>query len=127
MFCTGWLQASIGNGTRSTSSTAYLSPVNGRPNLHVLLNAHVTQIIQTGQLYEKPVFGSVAFNVSGKSYTATARKEIILSAGSLNTPQLLLLSGLGPKEELSALGIKTIVDLPSVGKNVSDHALVYNV
>ena len=57
----------------------------------------------------------------------TAKKEIIISAGSLNTPQILLLSGIGPKQDLQALGIKTIIDNPSVGRNLSDHVLLPNI
>jgi len=59
--------------------------------------------------------------------TVTARKEIILSAGSLNTPQILLLSGIGPRNDLQALGIPTIIDNPSVGANLSDHVLLPNI
>jgi choline dehydrogenase-like flavoprotein len=58
------------------------------------------------------------------SLNVTATKEVILSAGSYGTPQLLLLSGIGNSTELEALGIQPIVDLPSVGKNLTDHLLV---
>lgn len=63
---------------------------------------------------------------SATRYRVTARKEIILSAGSFNSPQLLMLSGIGDKAALSKVGISTIVNIPSVGKNMSDHVLLAN-
>lgn len=60
----------------------------------------------------------------GTQYTVNARKEVILTAGSFNTPQLLMLSGIGDKAELSQFNISTLVNLPSVGKNMSDHTLL---
>lgn len=64
--------------------------------------------------------------LTGKRFTVTATKEIILSAGSVGTPQILLLSGIGDVKELSKLGIKSTVNLPDVGKHLQDHPLVSN-
>lgn len=65
-------------------------------------------------------------SASGVLTRATARKEVILSAGAVNSPQILFHSGIGDKETLSKVGIKTLVDNPSVGKNLSDHLIVFN-
>ncbi|KAJ3505131.1 hypothetical protein NLJ89_g7572 [Agrocybe chaxingu] len=128
-----WVQASIGNGVRSSSSTSYLRSANSRPNLHVLINATVQKVLQTGFKNGKPLFGGVLFQSSRHQFFpgfVLATKEVILSAGSINTPQILLLSGIGPRAELSALRIPTIINNPSVGKNLSDHVLlptIFNV
>jgi choline dehydrogenase-like flavoprotein len=144
----GWVQSSIGKGVRSSSSTAYLRKALSRPNLHVLVNATVTKLLPTGFRGSKISFGGVQFASSNDGQVQTlfllvshlidvvylvppsfvfANEEIILSAGSIGTPQILLLSGIGPSAELTALGISTIFDNPSVGKNLTDHALLPNV
>lgn len=113
-----------------------------RPNLHVLVNSRVTRLIQTGVDKGKPAFRAVEFTGNetgeiilsielstshrclGPRTIVAAKKEVILSAGSIGTPQILLLSGIGDHRDLSALGIKTIVDNPSVGRNLTDHSLL---
>ncbi|KAF7375580.1 Choline dehydrogenase, mitochondrial [Mycena sanguinolenta] len=132
----GWPQQSIDTSSRSSGATAYLSPQYlARKNLHVLVNAHVTRIIQTGTDSGKPAFRSVEYTTAdvptGGTSTAprtvvSAKKEVILAAGAIGTPQILLLSGIGPQAELSALGIKTILNNPSVGANLTDHPLLSN-
>jgi choline dehydrogenase-like flavoprotein len=128
----------VGNGQRSSSATAYLAPTyTRRPNLSVLLHARVTKIIQTGTLDGKPLFGAVYFALSdtgepdsalyqelpvdvspvAPTMRVKARKEVILSAGSFNSPQLLMLSGIGDRQELDAMRIPSILHLPDVGKN----------
>ncbi|KAF4616043.1 hypothetical protein D9613_011414 [Agrocybe pediades] len=127
----GWAQSSIGNGTRSSSSTSYLRDANSRPNLHVLIHATVTKLIPNGFKNGRVSFGGVMFTSTNTAIRLPsfvyATKEIILSAGSIGTPQILLLSGIGPKKELSAMGIPTIIDNASVGKNMSEHVLVPNI
>ncbi|PPR03999.1 hypothetical protein CVT24_010492 [Panaeolus cyanescens] len=128
----GWTQNSIGNGQRSSSSTAYLRPASSRPNLHILLNAHVMKLLPTGINFRdgKPIFGGVMFaNPSNRivlPFIVLASKEVILSAGAINTPQILMLSGIGPRSELNQHRILTLVDNPSVGRNLSDHVLLPN-
>ncbi|XP_072046289.1 uncharacterized protein [Amphiura filiformis] len=103
------------NGERSSSSTGYLHTVIGRANLKVLTKAHVTKITFEGNI----ATGVVVQQDDGqKVYTAS--KEVILCGGAINTPQLLMLSGVGPKEHLADMGIQCIADLP-VGKNLQDH------
>ncbi|KAK7040117.1 hypothetical protein VNI00_009922 [Paramarasmius palmivorus] len=118
----GWVQATIGNGTRSSSAASYLGPefIN-RPNLHVLVNARVTRILQAhGQDLK---FSGVEFTQDGGEtlQRVNATKEIILSAGTIMSPQILLHSGIGNSTELSALGVQPTHDLPSVGRNLTDH------
>ncbi|KAJ7898014.1 aryl-alcohol oxidase [Mycena olivaceomarginata] len=123
----GWLQSTINGGQRSSAATSYLGPsFMSRPNLHVLVNSRVTRLIQTGVDKGKPAFRAVEFtgNETGPRTIVAAKKEVILSAGSIGTPQILLLSGIGDHRDLSALGIKTIVDNPSVGRNLTDHSLL---
>ncbi|KAG7440525.1 aryl-alcohol-oxidase from pleurotus Eryingii [Guyanagaster necrorhizus] len=116
----GWEQSTIKHGKRSSSYTSYLGPeFIGRPNLHVLLNAQVTRLSQTAS--DPPEFLTVEFAESRDAprLQVTASKEVIVSAGSLETPKLLLNSGIGNASDLAALGLETLVDLPDVGKNLS--------
>lgn len=110
-------QATIRRGSRCSTSKAFLRPVRMRPNLHISMNSHVLQILinpVTHQAY------GVKFERKGKIYIVHATKEVVVSAGSVNTPQLLMLSGIGPAEHLKQLGIPVIVDL-RVGDNLQDH------
>ncbi|KAJ7497617.1 alcohol oxidase [Mycena latifolia] len=120
----GWVQATIKNGSRSSSATSYLAPefISNRPNLQVLLHARVTRILPSGS----NAFQTVEFvqDINGERFTLCAKKELILSAGSIGTPNILLHSGIGNSSTLSALGIKPLHHLPSVGQNLTDHTLV---
>ncbi|KAF7376528.1 GMC oxidoreductase [Mycena sanguinolenta] len=120
----GWEQQTVKNGSRSSSATSYLaSQFISRPNLHVLLHARVTRVLQTNS---NNTFRTVEFvqDLDGEKLTLTAEKEVILSAGSIGTPNILLHSGIGNSSTLSSLGIDVVHDLPSVGQNLTDHALV---
>ncbi|KAI0062569.1 aryl-alcohol oxidase-like protein [Artomyces pyxidatus] len=123
-----WMQSTAGHGVRSSSATAYLQPVLHRPNLDVLINAQVTRLLSTGDENGIPVLRKVELSQtsSGPRTIVRAKKEVILSAGPVNTPQLLLLSGIGDRGNLSALSIPTIVHSPGVGRNLQDHPLVAN-
>ncbi|KAF7375564.1 Choline dehydrogenase, mitochondrial [Mycena sanguinolenta] len=126
----GWLQSTINGGQRSSAATSYLGPdFMSRSNLHVLVNSRVTQLVQTGMDQGSPAFRSVEYTQSetGPRTIVNATKEVILSAGSIGTAQILLLSGIGPQTDLSALGIETIVNNPSVGQNLSDHPVIENI
>ncbi|KAH9063572.1 aryl-alcohol-oxidase from pleurotus Eryingii, partial [Lactarius vividus] len=124
----GWSQLSIGGGRRSSASVSYLTPALSRPNLDILVNTLVTKVVQTGTRGGLPIFRGVQFaqSASGPLFSRNATKEVILSAGAVNTPQLLMLSGIGDSAQLSQFNIRTIVDLPDVGKNMQDHALIPN-
>ncbi|KAJ7879147.1 alcohol oxidase [Mycena leptocephala] len=120
----GWIQETVKNGSRSSSATSYLAPqfIN-RPNLHVLLHSRVTRVLPSGS---NSTFRTVEFvhNLQSKRYLLTARKEVVLSAGSIGTPNILLHSGIGNASALSSLGIEPLHNLPSVGQNLTDHTLV---
>ncbi|KAI0640466.1 aryl-alcohol-oxidase from pleurotus Eryingii [Trametes meyenii] len=125
----GWLQGTYGGGIRQSASRAYLEPVLGRANLDVLVNTTVTEIIQTSIERGKHAFRGVQIaqsNSSAPRYNLNATKEVILATGALNTPQLLLLSGIGPFDTLRRLGITPIVDLPDVGQHLVDHPQLTN-
>ncbi|KAJ7020245.1 alcohol oxidase [Mycena alexandri] len=119
----GWQQSTVKDGARSSSATSYLAPqfVN-RPNLHVLLHARVTRVLPSSS----NAFRTVEFaqHQQGPRYTFTATKEIVLSAGSIGTPNILLHSGIGNSSTLSALGITPLHNLPDVGRNLTDHDLL---
>ncbi|KAJ7908751.1 alcohol oxidase [Mycena leptocephala] len=120
----GWVQATIKNGARSSSATSYLAPqFVARHNLHVLLHARVTRVLPT----TSNTFRTVEFvhDLNGKRFTLTAGRELILSAGSIGTPNILLHSGIGNSSTLTSLGIKSLHNLPSVGQNFSDHSITF--
>ncbi|KAJ7764949.1 pyranose dehydrogenase [Mycena metata] len=122
----GWLQFTIGHGERSSSATGYLTPgVIQRPNLDVLLHAQASKLVNPTQSKVSPnepvTFQGVQFRYGTSLFVAKASKEIILSAGTIGTPQILLNSGIGDRTALQALGIPTVLNLPSVGKNMSEH------
>ncbi|KAF9465296.1 aryl-alcohol oxidase-like protein [Collybia nuda] len=125
----GWTQSTIKGGERSSSATSYLAPrFAQRKNLHVLVRARVSRVVQTGSKLGMPLFTSVEFS-NGLGDTlkrVTARKEVIVSSGVIGTPHLLLNSGFGDSATLSRIGIKPLVHLPSVGQNLTDHAFVAN-
>ncbi|KAG6917039.1 hypothetical protein DXG01_004091 [Tephrocybe rancida] len=123
----GTVQSTILKGQRSSSSSAYLAPnFLNRPNLTVMVNAQVSRLLQTSG-GSVPTFLGVEFRVSnGTLKQLTAKKEIILSAGSVGTPHILLNSGIGSSSALSAAGVKPLVDLPDVGANLSDHPVIGN-
>ncbi|XP_014467197.1 PREDICTED: glucose dehydrogenase [FAD, quinone]-like isoform X2 [Dinoponera quadriceps] len=108
-------------GVRLSSSRAYLWPARDRKNLHVALNATATKI-HTRNVGKQVRASGITVVMNGRTYTVNARKEVILTAGAVNSPQLLLLSGIGPKRHLDAMGIRTVVNLPGVGENLHNHA-----
>ncbi|XP_050353049.1 glucose dehydrogenase [FAD, quinone]-like [Nymphalis io] len=112
-----FLQLSMKNGTRHSSSRAYLHPINKRNNLHLSKQSMVTKLIL--DTTKTKVIG-VELEKRGKKYKILAKKEVIVSAGAINSPQLLMLSGIGPKEHLDSLNIPIVKDLP-VGQNLMDH------
>jgi choline dehydrogenase-like flavoprotein len=105
---------------RESAATAYLRPARKRKNLTITTHALGTSVI-----VENGRATGMNYTVKGTPTTAYADREVILSGGSVNSPRLLLLSGIGPAEELRALGINVVNDLPGVGKNFQDHMDVY--
>ncbi|MCV7136525.1 GMC family oxidoreductase N-terminal domain-containing protein [Mycobacterium hodleri] len=115
----GWHDLSISQGRRQSTAEAYLHPVSGhRPNLTISTESRARRI-----LVEKNRCVGVEFERSGKLVTAYADAEVVLSAGAVDSPRLLLLSGVGPAAELEAAGVTVVHDLPGVGRNLHDHPL----
>jgi choline dehydrogenase len=107
------------NGARWSAADGYLQPARERGNLTVVTGAHATRVLMEGR---RAV--GVEFLRGGVAEEARADGEVILAGGTVNSPQLLMLSGIGPAEELKAAGISAIHDLPGVGKNLQDHPMV---
>lgn len=110
------------NGKRCSPYTGYLQPVLNNPLLTVLSNAPVLNLT-----FEGTDCTGVEFLQGGKKISIKASKEVILSAGTFETPRLLMLSGIGPHADLKKLGIESKIDLPGVGKNLQDHPLIASV
>lgn len=120
----GLYQVTHKNGERYSAAKAYLTPHRNRPNLHVLTGAHATRILLEGQ---RAV--GVEFVQGGQKSELRATREVLLSAGALLSPQLLMLSGIGPADQLHEHGITLRHELPGVGRNLQDHVdvvLVYD-
>lgn len=108
------------SGRRVDAATAYLLPVLDRPNLKVLTEAYVGKILTEGK-DDNVVARGVEFEYHGKRLQSFATLEVILSAGSIKSPQILELSGIGDKTILRPIGIQTVVDAPGVGSNLQEH------
>ncbi|OXA50883.1 Glucose dehydrogenase [FAD, quinone] [Folsomia candida] len=117
------MDVTIYQGHRESTYRAFLHPILGRENLIVSRYSRVIKINvdedENGSLHA----GSVTYVKNDKTLTAKARKEIILSAGAIGTPHLLMLSGIGPSEHLASVGVTPVLDLPGVGQNLQDHVL----
>lgn len=113
----GFFQLTSRNGRRCSAAVAYLNPARSRPNLNIITHAQVEKVIIDG----KRATGVTYTDRSGQSQTVTANREIVLSGGSINSPQILMLSGVGEAAQLGEHGIDVIADLPGVGKNLQDH------
>ena len=112
----GLFQVTQKNGERCSAAAAYLRPAAARKNLTILTKAQATRVlIENGRAV------GIEYVRGGKLQTARATQEVVLAGGSINSPQLLLLTGIGPAQELGALGVPVKLDLPGVGKNLQDH------
>ena len=112
----GWCQWTIRNGKRASTSAAYLRPALRRRNLTVRARAHTTRIvIESGRAV------GVNYVRRGKPHTVRAVREVILCGGTINSPQVLMLSGVGDPEHLAEFGIRTVAPLRGVGRNLQDH------
>ncbi len=116
----GPMHMTVKKGVRWSTSNAYLKPALKRPNLTLITGVHSRKLILDG----KRATG-IEYDHKGKTHTVTAATEVILSAGSVGSPQLLQLSGIGPKHILEKAGVELIHELPGVGENLQDHLEVY--
>ncbi|MDA8252096.1 MAG: GMC family oxidoreductase N-terminal domain-containing protein [Rhodospirillales bacterium] len=117
-----FLQFNIRNGVRHHAGNAFIDPIRRRSNLTVETGALSQRIIMDGR---RAV--GVAYERHGTPQQAMAAREVLLAAGATNSPQLLMLSGIGPAAHLQALDIDVVVDLPGVGENFQDHVYVHTV
>lgn len=113
----GYVQANTQNGRRQSAYRAFLEPILHRTNLHIMINTKVTRLLIDP--INKEAYG-VEFFRNNKKYRVTAKKEVILSAGTFHSPQMLSLSGIGMKEDLKRLDVPLIQHL-HVGQNMHDH------
>lgn len=116
------VQANYIEGYRDDVGKAYIRPFLNRTNLHLQINSYVTKII-----LRNGTAVAVHFTFEGRQYVANASREIILSAGSINSPAILMHSGVGPREDLQDLDIIVYKDLPAVGRNLLDHPTFYGM
>jgi choline dehydrogenase-like flavoprotein len=116
MLGVGDFHATQKNGERWSAASAFLKPVLGRANLALLTDALVERVTFAGRRAT-----GIAFRRDGRAETATARREVILAAGAIGSPHLLLLSGVGPAAHLQAHGIGIVLDRAGVGQNLHDH------
>jgi choline dehydrogenase len=116
----GDLEMTVDNGVRCSAARAYLGPALARQNLHVITNARTTHISFSGNTAT-----GVAYHRRGNRRQVAARREVLLSAGAIGSPHILMLSGVGPAEELNANDIPAVHVLPGVGRNLMDHLEIY--
>jgi len=115
----GWHDLTINGGARESTAVAYLRPiVTSRPNLTVSTGSRASRLVFEGNRCT-----GVEFERDGVLLTAGAEREVIVSAGAVDSPRLLLLSGVGPADELEEVGVAVVHDLPGVGRNLHDHPL----
>jgi choline dehydrogenase len=115
----GFHDLSITSGARQSTAVAYLHPVaDERPNLTVSTNSRARRLI-----FDGPTCVGVEFDRDGEVSVARASREVVVSAGAVDSPRLLLLSGVGPADELARVGVDVVHDLPGVGRNLHDHPL----
>lgn len=118
----GYFQLFTRNGRRCSAAVGYLNPAKSRSNLKVETNSHATRLLFDGdENGESRKVNGVEFRQGNSTHKVSARREVILSAGAIQSPQLLLLSGIGPGSELQEMGVNVRHDLPGVGKNLQDH------
>ena len=110
------MERSTRRGVRCSAAVAYLHPALKRPNLHLVTKALVNRI-----LVEDGRAVGVEYQTGGNTKTVRASREVLLCGGAFNSPQILLLSGIGPADHLKEVGIDVIIDLPGVGANLQDH------
>jgi choline dehydrogenase len=109
----------IKGGRRQSAAAAYLHPAMGRPNLEIITGAHARRLLFAGDRCT-----GVQYVRDGRSEEVAADVEVIVCGGAIDSPALLLRSGVGPADELRALGIDVVCDLPGVGRNLHDHMLM---
>ncbi len=116
-------QTTSKNGIRYSSARAFLRPATNRPNLHILTNTTATKVLIDPQ--SKTATGVEILTQDGHTQRIDVKKEVIVAGGAVNSPQILLLSGVGPSEELQRAGVRVVHNLPGVGKNLHNHVAYF--
>ena len=114
----GWHHVNIKDGLRHSTAVAYLNPILGRPNLTISTNSQATRLLFWGDRTK-----GVEYSQNGEIKTAYANYEVIVCAGAIESPKLLLLSGIGNPSHLQEFGIPVVADVPGVGENFHNHVL----
>jgi choline dehydrogenase len=117
----GVYQVTQRDGARCSAAVAYLAPAGQRSNLTVHTGAMVSRITFEGTSVSARRANGVVYSAFGKAFHQPAAREVILCGGTINSPQLLMLSGIGPPSQLRRLGIEIVADAPGVGENLQDH------
>jgi choline dehydrogenase len=112
----GYYQLTTQRGWRQSTAVAYLRPAQKRPNLRIICNAIATRLT-----FDERRASGVEYRAGGSLHRLGARRGVVLSAGAVQSPQLLMLSGIGPAAHLAEMGIPVLADLPGVGGNLQDH------
>lgn len=113
------------NGERSSSATAFLDATGD--NVHVLVNTYITRVLPVGNGGTDFRGVELAADPQSPKKQLEAKKEVIIAGGVIGSPQILMNSGIGNRQELEAVGVKTLVDNPSVGKNFSDQPMAFAI
>ena len=116
----GDMEMTVYKGRRWSAANAYLKPALNRPNLELIKGAMVRRVV-----IENGRATGVEYQKGGQTHTAKATREVVLSASSINSPKILMLSGIGPAAHLSEMGIDVLADRPGVGSNLQDHLELY--
>ncbi|MET4170304.1 choline dehydrogenase [Bradyrhizobium sp. LA6.1] len=116
------MEATVGSGKRSSTARGYLYPAMDRPNLVIETGALASRVI-----VEKGRATGVEYRRGGETFRKYAAREVILAGGAYNSPQLLMLSGIGPADHLRSVGIDPVLDLPGVGENLGEHPNILNI
>ncbi|MEO6997034.1 MAG: GMC family oxidoreductase N-terminal domain-containing protein [Terracoccus sp.] len=119
--CASLFQTTTREGKRSSTYHAFLEPVMERENLTVITHAQVEQVLLESDGAGLSATGVRYRDADGNRVTLRADREVVVSAGAIGSPQLLLLSGIGPRDELAAVGVECLLDNPHVGKHLKDH------
>ena len=115
-----WTDKNVVRGRRQSAADAYLRPILSRPNLSVVTEAHVDKLV-----FEERRCVGAEYTVGKVRHQVEIADEVVLSAGAIGSPQLLMLSGIGPASHLSDLGIDVVLDAPHVGRNLHDHPMCW--
>jgi choline dehydrogenase len=113
-----WAEVNLVDGMRQSAADAYLRPALSRANLTLVTDAHAQRL-----LIEKSRCVGVRYSCAGEVTECRANEEVVLAGGAVGSAQLLLLSGIGPANELNRIGVQALVDLPGVGENLHDHVI----